>query len=229
MIEAMDVEASRVARAAVYAALGVPARLAVVDALAVGDASPGELGKSLRLPSNLLSHHLRVLEQAGIIRRTRSEADRRHSYVQLVPAALAEFALPGVLSVPRVVFVCTHNSVRSQFAAALWAGRSQVPATSAGTHPGPRVHQQAITTARRHGLTLCSGRTAHVRDVVRADDLVVAVCDKAYEELGQRRRCLHWSVPDPVRAGTGGAFEAAFHEIEARVGRLAGAVAPDSP
>ena len=62
----MDDEISSVElRAAVYAALGDPARLAVVDALALGDRSPGELGESLGLPSNLLAHHLRLLEQVG--------------------------------------------------------------------------------------------------------------------------------------------------------------------
>jgi protein-tyrosine-phosphatase/DNA-binding MarR family transcriptional regulator len=228
IIESMNTEVTLQARAAMYAALGDPARLAVVDALALGDVSPSELGQSLHLSSNLLAHHLRVLEKAGIVRRSRSEADRRRTYVQLVPAALPIPPMAGIVPAPRVVFVCTRNSARSQLAAALWAGRSRVPAASAGTHPGPRVHRRAISTARRRGLAFHPGGTAHVREVIRPDDLVVAVCDKAYEELSQQRRCLHWSVPDPVRAGTDEAFEAAFEEIKARVGRLAAAVAPDS-
>ena len=40
-------------------------------------ASPSELGESVGPPSNLLAHHLRVLEEAGLITRGRSEADRR--------------------------------------------------------------------------------------------------------------------------------------------------------
>ena len=59
-------------------------------------------------------------------------------------------------------------------------------------------------------------------DVVRPDDLIVAVCDSAYEELGTPG--LHWSVPDPVPADTEAAFETAFEQIEQRVDRLAGAV-----
>ncbi len=70
-------------RAAVFAALGEPIRLALVDRLVAGDASPGELAADVGLGSNLLAHHLRVLEDAGIIRRVRSEGDRRRSYVQL--------------------------------------------------------------------------------------------------------------------------------------------------
>ena len=211
-------------RAGVYAALGDPGRLAVVDALALGDRSPGELGQLLGMPSNLLAHHLRLLERVGLVERGRSEADRRRSYVRLVPSALP-YALATRVMAPRVVFVCTHNSARSQFAAALWGRRSSLPASSAGTHPARRVHRRAVSVARRHGLQLDPARTGGVADVVRPDDLVVAVCDSAYEELGTAG--LHWSVPDPVPANTEAAFEKAFEEIEQRVDRLAGAVEPN--
>jgi protein-tyrosine-phosphatase/DNA-binding HxlR family transcriptional regulator len=214
-------------RAAVHAALGEPARLAIVDALAFSDASPGELGESLRLPSNLLAHHLRVLQEAGVVRRTRSQADRRRTYVQLLPTALAALTTPAPLMAQRLVFVCTRNSARSQLAAALWADRSAVPAASAGTHPSPRVHRRAVSCARRHGLALHPGRTAHVRDVVKPGDLIVAVCDNAYEEL-RHHASLHWSVPDPAPADTDDAFDQAFADIESRVGRLTAAVQPSS-
>jgi ArsR family transcriptional regulator, arsenate/arsenite/antimonite-responsive transcriptional repressor / arsenate reductase (thioredoxin) len=208
-------------RATVFAALGDPGRLAVVDALALGDRSPGELGDLLGMPSNLLAHHLRLLEQAGVIERGRSEADRRRTYVRLVPSALPRAPEPRVAA-PRVVFVCTHNSARSQLASALWARRSPVPVASAGTHPARRVHRRAVSVARRHGLRLDEARPADVAEVVRPDDLVVAVCDSAYEELGSAG--LHWAVADPVRVDTPAAFERAFEEIELRVGRLAGAM-----
>jgi ArsR family transcriptional regulator, arsenate/arsenite/antimonite-responsive transcriptional repressor / arsenate reductase (thioredoxin) len=207
-------------RAAVYAALGDPGRLAVVDALALGDRSPGELSELLGMPSNLLAHHLRLLEQAGVIERGRSESDRRRTYVRLMHSALLAAPAPR-LTAPRVVFVCTHNSARSQFASALWARRSPVPVTSAGTHPARRVHRRAVSVARRHGLRLDPDRTAEAAAVLQPEDLVVAVCDNAYEELGA---ALHWSVPDPVLADTRAAFEAAYKEIEQRVDRLAGAV-----
>jgi len=216
-------------RAAIYAALAQPARLAIVDALAVQDASPGELCGSVHLPSNLLAHHLRVLEEAGVITRSRSEADRRRAYVRLVPAALAMLVPAPSRPASRVVFVFTRNSARSQLAAALWAGHSRVPAVSAGTHPSARIHQRAISTARRHGLALDHRRTAHVRDVIQPEDLVVAVCDSAYEELRRRAQCLHWSVPDPVRADTDEAFEQVFEDIEARVVRLTAAVGAGGP
>jgi len=208
----------------VHAALGDPSRLAIVDELVLGDRSPGELAEMLGLPSNLLAHHLRALEQAGVVERGRSEADRRRSYVRLVPSALVSLVPAAALSPSRVVFVCTHNSARSQLAAAMWSRRSRVPVASAGTRPSGRVHRRAVSVARRHGLRLDEARTASVTDVLRPEDLVVAVCDSAYEELGPQPGRLHWSVPDPVRVDTDAAFDRAYEVLEERVGRLLTAV-----
>ena len=63
------------ARAAVYAAVGEPARLAIVDELAVSDRSPKELAEHLAIPSNLLAHHLDVLEAVGLITRAPSASN----------------------------------------------------------------------------------------------------------------------------------------------------------
>lgn len=224
----MNAEQSLQRRAAVHAALGDPARLAIVDTLAFTDASPSELGRTLNMPSNLLAHHLGVLADAGVITRSRSEADRRRTYVQLSPDAFDFAATPWQQRVPRVVFVCTQNSARSQLAAALWTSRAGLPAASAGTRPAPRVNPKAVAVARRHGLELRRAKTAHVRDVVRADDLVVAVCDHAYEELaGDGVPQLHWSIPDPVLSAATDAYERAFDSLNDRIDRLAGVLASD--
>ncbi|RSM85994.1 ArsR family transcriptional regulator [Kibdelosporangium aridum] len=212
-----------VERARQHAALGEPARLAIVDLLSLGDASPSELGRALGLPSNLLAHHVKSLEQAGIVERSRSEGDHRRTYLRL--RVLHDLSPRGARDASRVVFVCTGNSARSQLAAALWKRRSQVPTTSAGTTPARRVHPLAVATARQHGLSLARARTAHVQDVLQPDDLVVAVCDNAHEELTDRER-LHWSVPDPVKTGTDDAFERAFLDLAERVERLVPAVHP---
>jgi len=209
-------------RARVHAALGEPARLAIVDALALGDASPGEVGQALDMPTNLVAHHLKVLVQAGLVARTRSEGDRRRTYLRLVSETLAMIASPPVASAPRVVFVCTQNSARSQLAAAIWARRSSVPTASAGTKPALRVHPRAVRVARRHDVDLDPTHTAHVDDVLRRDDLIVAVCDNAHENLpATGRPRLHWTVPDPVPADTDEAFEAAYRDIAGRIERLA--------
>jgi protein-tyrosine-phosphatase/DNA-binding HxlR family transcriptional regulator len=213
------------ARARIHAALGDPARLAIVDALTLGDASPGEVGHDLGMPTNLVAHHLKVLQEAGLIVRTRSEGDRRRTYLRLQPDVLALLAPPPLADAERVVFVCTHNSARSQLAAALWRDRVGGPVASAGTKPAARVHPRAVKVAHRHGLALDPTGTAHVTDVVHDGDLVIAVCDNAHEDLtGDVRPRLHWSVPDPVRLDTDDAFETAYTDLAGRIDRLAPAV-----
>ena len=213
------------ARARIHAALGDPARLSIVDALTLGDASPGEIAGDLAMPTNLVAHHVKVLQDAGLIVRTRSEGDRRRTYLRLQPDALASLAPPPLREPDRVVFVCTHNSARSQLAAALWRDRVGGPVASAGTRPAARVHPRAVKVAHRHGLHLDPTGTADVADVVHDGDLVIAVCDNAHEDLtGPVRPRLHWSVPDPARVDTDSAFEAAYTELAGRIGRLAPAV-----
>ena len=215
----MDTEkldADLVRRAAGHAALAEPGRLRLMDALGVGDRSPSDLVTELGMPSNLLAHHLKVLEAAGLVERVRSEADRRRTYVRVVPAAqsrLAEARGP-VPPQGRVVFVCSANSARSQLAAAVWADRAG-QAASAGTHPAQRIHPGAVKVARRHGLRLLADAPAAVGDVVGPQDTVVTVCDAADREVGVVH--VHWSVPDPVPVGGARAFEDAYEEITDRI------------
>jgi protein-tyrosine-phosphatase len=207
-------------RAAMHAALADPARLAITDTLADGDASPSELAALLAMPSNLLAHHLRVLEGAALVARQRSEGDRRRSYVRLVPGMLDSLAGPPARTARRVLFVCTANSARSHLAAALWRQASSVPAASAGTRPAGAIDPGAIDAASRRQLSLPRLRPRHVSDVRHDGDLIVTVCDLAREELGGLA-AVHWSVPDPVPAGTPESFDAALGELDRRVRLLA--------
>jgi protein-tyrosine-phosphatase/DNA-binding transcriptional ArsR family regulator len=207
-------------RVALHAALADPARLRIVDVLSLGDASPSELAALLDMRSNLLAHHLRALEAAGLVARRRSEGDRRRTYARLVPGALAELLPAAAPSAQRVLFVCTANSARSQLAAALWRRASAVPAASAGTHPAERINPGAAEIAQRRGLPLEQAAPARLDDVLRGGDYVVTVCDRAHEELGALP-ALHWSIPDPARDGTPTAFERAYDEVAARVGAFA--------
>ena len=215
-----EVNESLASRAAVHAALADPARLRITDALSDGDASPKELGAMLAMPSNLLAHHLRVLERAGIIVRRRSEGDRRRSYLQLIPGALDSLAGLPSRAARRVLFVCTANSARSHLAAALWRQASSIPAESAGTHPAVTIAPGAVDAAARHRLPLPRRQPRHIAGVRRDGDLVITVCDLAHEELGDLV-AVHWSVPDPVPAGDPGSFDAALAELAHRVERFA--------
>ena len=223
------------ARLAGLTAVADPVRLRIVDLLGAGDASPGELQAQLALTSNLMAHHLKVLEQAGIVSRHRSHADKRRTYLRLHRASLVGLLPPAAwaagTAADRVVFVCTANSARSQLAAALWHEASSVPVASGGTHPGSAIAPGAVAAARRHGLKLVQERPQSLDGLLRDGDYVVTVCDAAHEELGptdpasdsplRLAGVSHWSVPDPVAVGTDAAFDAAYDDIAGRVADLA--------
>ena len=63
--------------ASVLKALSDPNRLRILAVLAQRDSCNCQLNSQLGLAPNLLSHHLRVLEQAGLVRNQRSEEDAR--------------------------------------------------------------------------------------------------------------------------------------------------------
>lgn len=206
-------------RAGLHAALGESVRLAIVEELAVSDRSPKELGVRFGVPTNLLAHHLDVLESVGLIERFVSAGDRRRRYLRLVPGPLAELGLATAAPTGRALFVCSHNSARSQLAAALWRERTGAEAASAGTHPADRINPGAIAAGTRAGLDLgglsprmlAPGETAHV---------VVTVCDQAHEELNPAPSWWHWSIPDPVEVGTAAAFDAVVADLDARIAAL---------
>lgn len=210
----METEIKR--RAAMHAALGEPVRLAIVDDLAVSDRSPKELGERHGLPTNLLAHHLDVLESAGLIARFTSAGDKRRRYVRLTREPLAELGV--VTSRPKgtVLFLCSHNSARSQLAAALWTARTGEPADSAGTHPAEKVHRGAIAAARRAGLDI-GDAVPRLVDQIVPQTQVVTVCDRAHEELDPAPSWWHWSIPDPVGVGTAAAFDAVVADLDARI------------
>jgi protein-tyrosine-phosphatase len=217
-------------RAAVHSALADESRLAIVDELATSDRSPSELGASLGVGSNLLAHHLRVLEEAGLIERSVSAGDARRRYLRLRPDTLAALAEPVATFVARhVLFVCTANSARSQLAAAVWNDRNEVTASSAGTRPAAAVRAEAISAAGRAGLSLVGTRPRSIEEVSERPELVVTVCDVAHEELRglpPEVPILHWSIPDPALDGSPPAFDAALRSITSRVATLGPRVRP---
>ena len=209
-------------RAQRHAALGDTVRLAIVDELALSDRAPVELRRLVGLESNLLAHHLDVLESVGMISRSRSSGDGRRRYVHLLRDSLRDLS-PGRRVVPRrALFVCTRNSARSQLAAALWRSLAGAPAESAGTHPASRVHPGAIAAAKRAGLDITGSIPRALERVGKLPGIVVTVCDQAHEELAPDDTWLHWSVPDPVPRGTRRAFDAALAELSERIVVLIG-------
>jgi arsenate reductase len=105
----------------------------------------------------------------------------------------------------RVLFVCTHNSARSQMAEGFLRARAgdRFEVASAGTE-ATRVHPLAVRAMDEVGIDL-RGHSSKSLDgfLDRAWDYVITVCDSANERCpvfpGRATR-LHWSFDDPSRA-----------------------------
>lgn len=107
----------------------------------------------------------------------------------------------------KVLFICVHNSARSQMAAALLNKRcgNLFAAESAGLTPGT-LNPLAIETLNEMGIDISKNKTRAVFDVFKSGELfayVVTVCDEAEAEQcpifpGVTTR-LHWSFPDPSK------------------------------
>ena len=129
----------------------------------------------------------------------------------------------------RVLFLCTHNSARSQMAEGFLRAKAgdRFEVASAGTE-ATRVHPLAVRAMDEVGLDLRAHTSKTLDDLAgQGWDYVITVCDAANEACpifpGKTRR-LHWSFPDPSRAsGTDEQQLAVFRhvrdEIAARVDR----------
>lgn len=215
-------DASRADRARVHAALGDPIRLAIVEALLDSDLAPDEVAASLRMPPNGLAHHLKVLDQAGLVQRQRSHADGRRRYLVLDRSRLEGLIGTRSWTASSVLFVCTANAARSQMAAAIWQSVSPVPATSAGHMPADAVPDATVALLRRHGLPEPADAPRGYDDITTPPQLIVSVCDLA-REAGPPFEAprLHWSIPDPLADGRQEAFDHAFDELQRRIHALA--------
>lgn len=176
-------------------------------------------------PQNLVSYHLRRLYEQRIVTERRSTADGRDIYYSLDISTLRtlyfsagdslnpvmhapETALQRVVSnLPekkvRVLFLCTHNSARSQMAEGILRHLSEgrIDVRSAGSQP-TELHPLAVQTMKRMGIDISQQRPKHF-DEFRGQsfDYVVTVCDRVRELCptfpGDPEQ-VHWSFIDPV-------------------------------
>ena len=102
----------------------------------------------------------------------------------------------------RFLFVCTHNSARSQMAEGFLRhiGGDAFEAYSAGTEPGA-LNPLAIEVMAEEGIDISGQRAKSVDGFVQQQfDYVITVCDDANEScpfFPNARHRLHWSFPDP--------------------------------
>lgn len=140
------------------------------------------------------------------------------------------------MNTPRVLFLCTHNSARSQIAEALLRahGRGRVEVESAGTE-ATHVRPLALQVLEEIGID-ASAQTSKTleRFVDEAFDYVITVCDAANDACPTFPNALHrdhWSLSDPSKV-TGSeerqleAYRAVRDELEMRIGRLLREIAP---
>jgi protein-tyrosine-phosphatase/DNA-binding transcriptional ArsR family regulator len=202
-------------------------RWRLLHLLTRSDYRVAELVAQVKQPLNLVSYHLRQLRQAGLVHERRSTADERSFYYSLdlqrlhmlyleassslhpslgeaiAPESRTQWHFDG--SPPRLLFLCTSNSARSQMAEALMGhlSQGQVQAWSAGSHPASAVHPLAIRALARWGIQMSASVPKSLELFMgQPFDRVITLCDRV------RERCptwpdsslVHWSLPDPNMA-----------------------------
>jgi len=226
-----------------------PLRWQLLCELGQSDRQVRELVGVLDQPQNLVSYHLGRLREAGLVSVRRSSADRRDAYYRVETEACGRrlrevgAALHPALGDdtgadsrqrsrkprrrPRILFLCTGNSARSQMAQAFaeHLASGAIDVHSAGSHPKP-LHPNAVRAMAGHGIDIGGRRTRHLNEFRRRRfELVVSLCDRVREvcpEFPGHPETVHWSMADPSAAGATDqesypAFEHTAAEIEWRV------------
>ena len=229
-----------------------PVRWRLLRELVHSDRAVWELTQLLDERQSLVSYHLSQLRSGGLVRARRSSADGRDSYYTvdltrcgeelqaaggaLHPALWLEPLRPTPRSPgrsrrrPRILFLCTGNSARSQIAEALLEQMSEgrIEAASAGSNPKP-LHAHAVRVMKKRGIDISTNRTKHVDEFLsQRFDFVITLCDRVREvcpEFPSHPDLVHWSVPDPAiespsERATLPAFERTAGELETRIGFL---------
>jgi protein-tyrosine-phosphatase/DNA-binding transcriptional ArsR family regulator len=229
-----------------------PVRWRLLKELTYSDRAVRELTELVAERQNLVSYHLTKLGRAGVVRSRNSSADRRDRYyavdlvrcrellqasggalhpaLRLVPAFPVATRLRRRSARPRVLFLCTGNSSRSQMAEALLVRMSggAVEAASAGSSPRP-LHPNAVRVMQERGIDISANRSKHVTELAaQRFDVVITLCDRVREvcpEFPSHPDLVHWSMPDPAAADPNGrvtyrAFEQVAAELESRLGFL---------
>lgn len=221
-----------------FKVLADESRLAMVQTLALSDLRAGEIVERLRLPANVGSYHLKQLRSLGLLRDRRSSSDARDIYysvdldrLETLYAAAGAALHPGMTpdahedSSPathdrplRVLFICTHNSARSQLAEGIMRhlGGDRVEVFSAGSDPA-EVHPMALALLEEWDIDT-SRHTAKSLDqfLDQQFDYVITVCDRVRDTCptfpGDPQE-NHWSIADPAAVEDDDERWRAFQEV----------------
>jgi ArsR family transcriptional regulator, arsenate/arsenite/antimonite-responsive transcriptional repressor / arsenate reductase (thioredoxin) len=224
-------------------------RWRLLQILARSDYRVEELVREIQQPHNLISYHLKRLRHQQVVNERRSSVDARDIYYSLNVDTVRQLylqagqslhpALSQTNSQPepraktithrpvRVLFLCTHNSARSQMAEGLLrrVGGDQVEVFSAGSEP-TSIHPLAIKVMSGTGIDLRQHRSKHLSEYVgKQFDYIVTVCDRVREAcpvfLGDPEQ-IHWSFPDPAAVAGNArtqekAFVSTFQQLNVRI------------
>lgn len=200
-------------------------RHTMVRLLAVSDLRASELGAMLSMPSNAVAYHLKQMRAQGVLRERHSTADGRDVYyyldrdrLQHLYAAAGDSLAPGLVTTApgeqsngapprsrplRVLFLCTHNSARSQMAEAIMRqmGGNHVDVYSAGSVP-TEFHPDALAVLHEMDIDAIGlAPKSLVAFIGEPFDYIITVCDRVRETcpafVGDPSQ-IHWSIPDPT-------------------------------
>jgi ArsR family transcriptional regulator, arsenate/arsenite/antimonite-responsive transcriptional repressor / arsenate reductase (thioredoxin) len=205
--------------------IGHHIRWEILKNLSKSDLKVQELVEALNQPQNLVSYHLQLLNAHGLLRVSRSAADGREIYysielenlqrlyrtsgLALHPALLEnDLSTFKVIQQKRekpisVLFLCTHNSARSQMAEGIIRNMSNgtIKVFSAGTEPSV-VHPLAVRAMESMGIDIKEHTSKDIDQFHQKEfDYVITVCDKAREVcpiFPGKPDQIHWSFPDPA-------------------------------
>lgn len=226
-------------------------RWQLLEILAGGDHRVQELVDRLERPQNLISYHLRQLRDGGLVHERRSSHDARDVYYSLdlerlhtLYGASGEALHPalchpsiavrgdngGGVSRLRVLFLCTHNSARSQMAEGILRhlGSDRVAAFSAGSEPGD-VHPLAVRALAQMSIDISGQQAKHMDQFAgQSFDYIITVCDRVREacpDFPHDPHKIHWSFEDPAavdgpESARFQAFQTTAQELRTRINYL---------
>jgi ArsR family transcriptional regulator, arsenate/arsenite/antimonite-responsive transcriptional repressor / arsenate reductase (thioredoxin) len=215
----------------------------ILKALSQSDLRVQELTELLGQPQNLVSYHLQKLHEAGLVIEHQSIADGREIYygmnlnqIRDLFRKTQETLHPGLTTNKdnefkypplRILFLCAHNSARSQMAEGFLRSKShhQIKAFSAGPDP-LSVNPFAIQVMREFNIDIHEQQSKGQDQFLdQSFDYVITVCDRARESCpnfpGNPIK-IHWSIADPtLMTGSPEAqlqtFQAAANELDGRI------------
>lgn len=218
----------------IFKALSDANRLQIVDMLSCGELCACRLLEHFRITQPTLSHHMKVLTDCGLVTARKDgvwthysinpeKAEEFQAYVRRLLSDKEDCVCksgPAASCQPKVAFVCTHNSCRSQMAEALARlfAEDTLEPYSAGTDLKQQINPDAVRCMNRlYGVDMqASGqRPKLIGDIPSPDILVTMGCGVECPWLPARHR-EDWGLEDPT-GGSDELFDEAARKIEAKV------------